>query len=83
LDGGADGLDYYRGIVTEAYRHLLPGGALITEIGSGLGRSVSQLLSDAANYTAQKIYQDYAGNDRVIVSYRAPVDVANSARDLR
>jgi release factor glutamine methyltransferase len=82
LDGGADGLDYYRGIIREANRHLLPGGALIMEIGADLGRPVAQLLSDAGNYTAPKIYQDYACRDRVVVAYRPAADVGTSAGGL-
>jgi release factor glutamine methyltransferase len=82
LDGGADGLDYYRGIIREANRHLLPGGALIMEIGADLGRPVAQLLSDAGNYTAAKTYQDYACRDRVVVAYRAAADVGTSAGGL-
>jgi release factor glutamine methyltransferase len=82
LDGGADGLDYYRGIIREAYRHLLPGGAVIMEIGADLGRPVAQLLRDAGNYTAPKIYQDYACRDRVVVAYRPAANVGNSAGGL-
>jgi release factor glutamine methyltransferase len=82
LDGGADGLDYYRGIIREANRHLLPGGALIMEIGADLGRPVAQLLSDAGNYTAAKTYQDYACRDRVVVASRPAADVETSAGGL-
>ena len=64
----------------EANRHLLPGGALIMEIGADLGRPVAQLLSDAGNYTAAKIYQDYACRDRVVVAYRPAADVAKLRR---
>jgi release factor glutamine methyltransferase len=82
LDGGADGLDYYCGIIREANRHLLPGGALMMEIGADLGRPVAQLLSDAGNYTAAKIYRDYACRDRVVVAYRPAADMGTSAGGL-
>jgi release factor glutamine methyltransferase len=81
-DGGSDGLDYYRAIITEGFRHLLPGGALIMEIGTDLGRPVAQLLRNAGNYTAAKIYQDYSCRDRVAVAYRPADRMANSARGL-
>jgi release factor glutamine methyltransferase len=81
LDGGLDGLDYYRIIVSEAYRHLLPGGALILEIGADLGPSVAHLLRDSGNYTVVKIYQDYACRDRVVVAQRPPADFGKSAGD--
>jgi methylase of polypeptide subunit release factors len=66
-----DGLHYYRGIVAQAFRHLLPGGALIMEIGSAMAQAVEELLRRAANYTAPLVHQDYGCRDRVIVAHAA------------
>jgi release factor glutamine methyltransferase len=71
LDGGVDGLDYYCGIVAQGFRHLLPGGALIMEIGAAMGREITELLGSTGNYTSPLVYQDYAGKDRVIVAHAA------------
>lgn len=71
LDGGFDGLDYYCGIVAQGFRHLLPGGALIMEIGATMARAVGELLSAAGEYSPPLICQDYARKDRVIVAYAA------------
>ncbi len=71
LDAGLDGLDYYRGIVARGFRHLLPGGALIVEIGAAMGREITELLAAAGNYTPPLVYQDYALKDRVIVAHAA------------
>jgi release factor glutamine methyltransferase len=71
LDGGVDGLDYYRGIVAQGFRHLVPGGALIMEIGAAMAGEIAELLSAASNYTPPLVYQDYARNDRVIVAHAA------------
>ncbi|HET9295607.1 MAG TPA: peptide chain release factor N(5)-glutamine methyltransferase [Candidatus Binatia bacterium] len=71
LDGGLDGLDYYRGIVGQGLRHLLPGGALIMEIGAAMGLEITELLGAAGNYTPPLVYQDYALKDRVIVAHAA------------
>ena len=71
LDGGLDGLDYYRRIVGQGLRHLLPGGALIMEIGAAMGREITELLDAAGNYTPPLVYQDYALKDRVIVAHAA------------
>ena len=71
LDGGLDGLDQYRGIVAEGFRHLLPGGALIMEIGAAMAPAVGELLSGAGNYTPPVVCQDYARKDRVIVAHAA------------
>lgn len=71
LDGGLDGLDYYRSIVGQGLRHLLPGGALIMEIGAAMGLEITELLGAAGNYTPPLVYQDYALKDRVIVAHAA------------
>jgi release factor glutamine methyltransferase len=71
LDGGLDGLDYYRRIVGQGLRHLLPGGALIMEIGAAMGGEITELLGAAGNYTPPLVYQDYALKDRVIVAHTA------------
>jgi release factor glutamine methyltransferase len=71
LDGGVDGLDYYCGIVAQGFRHLLPGGALIMEIGAAMGREITELLGSTGNYTSPLVYQDYARKDRVIVAHAA------------
>jgi release factor glutamine methyltransferase len=82
LDGGLDGFDYYRGIVAEGFRHLMPGGRLIMEIGAAMGRAVAELFTGAGNYTPPLIYQDYARRDRVIVAHRLATDTPTSAWSL-
>lgn len=82
LDGGFDGLDSYRGIVARAFRHLLPGGALIVEIGAAMGRAVTELFTGAGNYTPPMVYQDYARRDRVIVAHRLAAGMPTSAWSL-
>lgn len=66
LDGGEDGLDFYRRIVTEAGAHLNPGGWLIMEIGQEQGEDVSQMLSHAG-YEEIAVVPDLAGLDRVVL----------------
>jgi release factor glutamine methyltransferase len=41
LDGGADGLDLVRLLVSQAATHLVPGGRLVLEIGAGQGDSLA------------------------------------------
>ena len=69
LDGGRDGLDFYRRIVAEGSHHLLPGGALIMEIGATMARETAEVLEGAGNYEPPRVYQDYARKDRVIVAH--------------
>ena len=69
LDGGEDGLSFYRRIAQEAPAHLNPGGYLMLEIGSDQGQSVPQLLAETG-FTDITVQQDYAGLDRVVMGRR-------------
>lgn len=71
LDGGEDGLDFYRCIVAEAHQLLKPGGSIILEIGYRQAAEVTRLLIDADRYRDLAVTQDYAGHDRVVVAQRA------------
>lgn len=66
LDGGEDGLDFYRRIAAEAGAYLNPGGWLILEIGQEQGDAVRQMLSDAG-YEKIEVVRDLAGLDRVVL----------------
>ena len=68
LDGGLDGLEYYRRIAAQAFRYLAPHGALAVEIGAGMSQAVAALFQDAAECAAVNIYNDYAGIERVVVA---------------
>lgn len=67
LDGGKDGLIFYRVISKKAYDALEKGGILAFEIGYDQGKDVTELLSD---FSSVKLYKDYGGNDRVIVAVK-------------
>ena len=64
LDGGGDGLDFYRRIISEAPAHLVVGGRLLLEIGYDQAEAVSELLREAGYYGIE-ILKDYGGNDRI------------------
>ena len=65
LDGGEDGLDFYRIIATESPKYLLPGGQVLLEIGYDQGESVPALLKEAG-FKDIRVLKDLAGNDRVV-----------------
>lgn len=65
LDGGADGLDFYREITTEAKKYLCRGGMLFFEIGYNQAQAVSSLLKEAG-YVEVEVKKDLAGLDRVV-----------------
>ena len=64
LDGGVDGLDFYRKIIDEAKNHLKANGKIYFEIGYNQGKSVSCLLKK--DFEDIKVIKDYGGNDRVV-----------------
>ena len=68
LDGGIDGLDYYRRIIAEAHRYLEARGHIILEISADMGNAVTDLFACAGCYALAFTYQDYAGRDRVIAT---------------
>ncbi|MBP5662320.1 MAG: peptide chain release factor N(5)-glutamine methyltransferase, partial [Clostridia bacterium] len=67
LDGGADGLDFYRDIIAEARAHLNPGGALVFEIGFDQGDALRALLA-RAGFLHIRIRRDYANLDRIVTA---------------
>jgi release factor glutamine methyltransferase len=74
LDGGPDGLSVYRRLAAEAAAYLERGGQLLLEIGADMGRSVAELFETSADYANVKVYQDYAGHDRVVAVSRTRQD---------
>lgn len=63
LDGGADGLDFYRAILARFAHHLKEGGCFLFEIGYDQGEQICALGSECGfDCTVTK---DYGGNDRV------------------
>lgn len=69
LDGGTDGLDFYRKIVRDSRRHLKENGWLLLEIGFDQGQEVGRLLS-GEGFRNTAILKDLAGLDRVAVGRR-------------
>ncbi len=65
LDGGADGLNFYKKIVSDAYKFLNPKGLIAFEIGYNQGNAVKKLLEDNG-FTNVKVGKDLAGLDRMV-----------------
>ena len=63
LDGGEDGLDFYRIISKNARDFLNEKGVILMEIGFDQGQDVVDLFKD---YTSVEIIKDYENNDRII-----------------
>lgn len=65
LDGGADGLDFIRILTNNTPIVLNSHGVLLSEVGEYHSRAASQLFEDAG-FSAVRIHQDLAGQDRLI-----------------
>lgn len=72
LDGGADGLDFYRVLVRQYYDAVRPGGWLVLEIGYAQAEAVLE-LGKAAGWQAGTCRKDAGGNDRVVF-FRKPLE---------
>ena len=67
LDGGEDGLDFYREIIPKSKKYLEKKGLLIFEIGCEQGKDVSNLLLNE-EFENIKILKDLQGLDRVVLA---------------
>ena len=65
LDGGEDGLDFYRRIITGAAEHLQKGGDLLLEIGYDQAEDVTKIMK-ANGFIEVQTVKDFGGNDRVV-----------------
>lgn len=68
LDGGKDGLDFYREILENAYKYLNPQGYICLEIGYNQKKSVLQILENQRRYINIYSKKDFCENDRIIVA---------------
>ncbi len=75
LDGGVDGMDFYRRIAAQAAQFLARNGAIAVEIGADMGTDVVSLLMQSELSRDLTIVQDYAGRQRVVVA-RVASDLA-------
>ena len=66
LDGGKDGLDFYKEIINNGYKYLNENGYILMEIGEDQKEEIINLIKQNTNYSYIETYKDLAGNDRVI-----------------
>lgn len=67
LDGGEDGLKFYKKIIEQACNYI-ENGYLILEIGYDQKEDVENLLKENKNYSEIKTIQDLSGNDRCVIA---------------
>lgn len=66
LDGGRDGLNFYRIIINNCIDYLKENGMLFLEIGFDQKQDVSEIIVNTEKYTDLNCIKDFSGNDRVI-----------------
>lgn len=68
LDGGDDGLDFYRRIVSSSSVHLRSGGRVMFEIGYGQMADVAGIITAGGAFEMTDIIRDHNGIDRVVIA---------------
>ena len=68
LDGGKDGLDFYKKIINESYQYLKYNGYLCLEIGFDQKIDFIELIENTESFTVTYSKKDLFDNDRIIVT---------------
>lgn len=69
LDGGADGLDFYRQLARGAPQFLYPEGRMMLELGDDQSAAVTAML-EAAAWKPEPVEKDYSGCERILIARR-------------
>lgn len=70
LDGGKDGLHFYKAIIQHAHRTLKSGGFLLMEIGDGQRGDIEVIFGRDSQYSQISFYKDYVGTDRIVIAWK-------------
>jgi len=81
VDGGIDGLAFYRRLIPAAIAFLKPMGHLIVEIGSDQASPVQEMLG-AWRYWDIAVVKDYSGRERVVSGVRPDRNVPQGKEPL-
>lgn len=68
LDGGADGLDFYRRIAAGLPEYLKRGGYVVMEIGYAQRAAVTDIIGKSGAFKVSGVKKDFNGIDRVIIA---------------
>jgi release factor glutamine methyltransferase len=69
LDGGPDGLDFYRRLAREAPDYLAAEGTLMAEFGDGQETAIARLLEEAG-WRVESVRRDDADRARIVIACR-------------
>jgi release factor glutamine methyltransferase len=68
LDGGDEGMKFYKGIINNSLRFLKKDGYLFLEIGIRQKESILDLIKRSEGYSDIEVLKDYAGFDRIVIA---------------
>jgi release factor glutamine methyltransferase len=68
LEGGDDGLDFYRRIIAQAPSYLRVGGILAMEMGFNQAGAIRNIFRDSGDFKIIKVVKDYSRIERVITA---------------
>jgi release factor glutamine methyltransferase len=69
LDGGSDGLDFYRRLASQADGFLKPGGKVMVELGEGQAGAARQMF-EAQKWIVEAVKEDYSQRPRILIARR-------------
>jgi release factor glutamine methyltransferase len=67
LDGGADGLDFYRLLASEAVAFLKPGGRAMLEFGDGQAEAIRKIF-ETEKWIVEAVKEDYSHRARILIA---------------
>ena len=69
LDGGADGLDFYRLMASQAAAFLKPDGKVMLEFGDGQAEAVRKTF-ETEKWIVEAVKEDYSHRPRILIARR-------------
>lgn len=66
LNGGKEGLKFYRQILSQAGSYLVKNGWLILEVGKGQAKKVAKIIESTGEFNPASIVKDFSGIERVV-----------------
>jgi len=71
LDGGTDGLDFYRRLAAGASAHLKPEGRMMLEFGEGQVEAIKKIM-EKQNWIVEAVKEDYSQRARILIAKTSP-----------
>ena len=71
LDGGADGLEFYRLIAKSAAAFLKPGGKVMVEFGEGQALALREIF-EKEKWIVEAVKEDYSHRQRILIAKSSP-----------